>query len=233
KGATPASYLLNLSLPGDTDRKWLEAFARGLAEDQEHFGIGLLGGDTGRVPGPCSISITAFGHVAEGRMIRRTGARLGEHVFVTGNIGDSGGGLAVLKGEGANISAAQRDALVARYRLPQPRLDLDLQGVASAALDISDGLIADMGHLAQASNVKLVIDAKKIPRSQALRALWGDGEQAILRAATAGDDYEIGFTAAAAPEGCTLVGVVTEGSGVELVMDGKSLPVPNPGYRHF
>lgn len=230
KGAAPDSYLLNLSLPASIDRDWLQAFARGLAQDQKEFGVGLLGGDTGRTPGPLTISITAFGHVPRGTMIRRQGARSGDSVFVTGSIGDSGGGLAILRGEGSHLTEAQRQALITRYRLPQPRVGFPLRGIASSALDISDGLIADLGHLAEASGVRLVIEAEHIPRSPALRALWGDGQDAVLRAATAGDDYEIAYTAAS---GEVRIGAVEQGSGVVLLWQGRPLSVPRPGYRHF
>jgi thiamine-monophosphate kinase len=230
KGAAPDSYLLNLSLPASIDRDWLQAFARGLAQDQKEFGVGLLGGDTGRTPGPLTISITAFGHVPQGAMIRRQGARIGDGVFVTGGIGDSGGGLAILRGEGSHLTETQRQALITRYRLPQPRVGFPLRGIASSALDISDGLIADLGHLAEASGVRLVIEAEHIPRSPALCALWGDGQDAVLRAATAGDDYEIAYTAAS---GEVRIGAVEQGSGVVLLWQGRPLSVPRPGYRHF
>jgi thiamine-monophosphate kinase len=233
KGAVPAFYLLNLSLPGLPERPWLEDFARGLAADQKEFGLTLLGGDTGLTPGPLCISITAFGHVPEGKMIRRNGARPGDGIFVTGTIGDSGGGLAIIKGEGEELSAAHRDHLIARYLLPQPRFDVALRSVASAALDISDGLIADLDHIAQASGVRVAIEAERIPRSPALRALWGETPEAILRAATAGDDYEIAFTATSAPPGCTRIGRVEQGRGVALALAGRPLAVPRPGYRHF
>jgi thiamine-monophosphate kinase len=230
KGAEPQAYLLNLSLPAGTSRDWLEFFARGLAEDQKTFGIALLGGDTGRTPGPLTTSVTAFGQVPQGSMIRRQGARIGDGVFVTGTIGDSGGGLAILRGQGGNLSEDQRQELIARYRLPQPRIGQPLRGIASAALDISDGLIADLGHLAEASGVRLVIEAEQIPRSPALRALWGDGLEAVLGAATAGDDYEIAYTAAS---GDGRIGHVEQGSGVSVLWRGQPVDVPRPGYRHF
>lgn len=233
KGAKPAFYLLDLSLPGTAQKAWLRGFANGLARDQEEFQIALLGGDTGRTPGPLCITVTALGYVSQGKMIRRRGARVGDGVFITGPIGDSGGGLAVLKGEGAHLSAAARAELIDRYRLPRPRLDMNLDGVASAALDISDGLIADLEHIADASQVKLVIEAERIPRSEALRALWGDEAPAILRAVGAGDDYEVAFTAADAPPNCTQIGTVIPGRGVALLMSGKILTVSSPGYRHF
>ena len=160
---------------------WLEKFARGLGEDQKEFGISLFGGDTSATPGPLSISVSMFGWIPAGTMTKRAGAQSGDLVFVSGTIGDAGGGLAVLKGEGHALSAATREILVARYRIPQPRLALGqaLRGIASAALDVSDGLIADLGHIADVSKVRIVVEASRIPLSSALRAFWGEGSDAI------------------------------------------------------
>ncbi len=248
KGAEPAGYLLALSLPAKTDMAWLEAFARGLGEDQKEFSISLLGGDTTATPGPLTLAIMLVGHVPTGTMIRRAGAKAGDLVFVSGSIGDGGGGLAVLKGEGATLPASARDYLIGRYRVPQPRLAFGgrFRGLASAALDVSDGLIADLGHISEVSRVRIVVDAERIPRSPALSALWGDGPDAILRAATAGDDYEIAFTAPASVESTiaeaarasgipvTRIGHVAEGTGVALMgADGREIAVSKPGYTHF
>ncbi len=171
KGAEPAGYLMALLLPDWPDKAWLHAFADGLAADQATFGLSLMGGDTSATPGPLAVSISAFGFVPAGAMIRRAGAQPGDLVFVSGTIGDAGGGLAVLKG---NRSVPE---LVARYRLPEPRLALGpaLRGIASASLDVSDGLMADLGHIAEVSKVRIEVDAARIPLSKALRSLWGDG----------------------------------------------------------
>ena len=248
KGAVPCCYLLSIALPPSITTEWLTSFAAGLAADQAAFGISLLGGDTARSEGPVSISITAFGFVPQGRMIRRAGARAGDDIFVTGHVGDSGGGLAIFKREMHALDEVQRDLLTARYRVPQPpvRFGGDRMGAfASAAIDVSDGLVADLGHLARASGVRLCLDADSLPRSGALRAFWGEGDGAIIRAATAGDDYQIAFTAASserekvlqAANDCSIavtrIGKVTVGEGVELVREGRILAVPSPGYRHF
>ena len=234
KGAEPACYMLNLSLPHTITPDWLDGFAQGLARDQQQFGITLLGGDTGATDGPLSIAITAFGFVPQGRMVRRSGAQVGDQVYVTGAIGDSGGGLAIFRREKHTLSDAQRDALIARYRVPEPPVAFAarLRDIAHAAVDISDGLIADLGHLAAASGVGIGLDGDRIPLSGPLKALWG--EAAIPRAAGAGDDYQIAFTGPAGLEGpFTSIGQVEAGTGVRLIIGGREVPVPKSGYRHF
>lgn len=248
KGAKPLAYLLALSLPDWIDMAWLEAFARGLGEDQRAFGISLTGGDTTRTPGPLTLAITVLGSIPRGTMIRRNGARAGECVFVSGTIGGAGGGLAILKGEGSSLSSEYRNALIARYREPSPRvsLGLKLRGLASAALDVSDGLIADLGHIAETSKVGIAVGASRIPISSALRALWGDDEAARIRAAISGDDYEIAFTAPEANRSAVLeaamgakvavteIGRVLAGGGVALLdASGRQIVVPNRGFTHF
>src|SRR5581483_8201574 len=141
----------------------------------------------------------------------------------------------------------QRDYLVARYQVPKPPVAFGaaLTSCASASADISDGLMADVGHIAKASGARIALDAAAIPRSGALRALWGNDPAAIVRAATAGDDYQIAFTADPAREKeilgaaketgtqVTRIGAVEAGEGVTLMLDGENIPVPQPGYRHF
>ncbi len=248
KGAMPAGYLMALLLPNWPDMAWLDAFACGLAEDQARFGISLMGGDTSATSGPLAIAITAFGIVPKDAMIRRAGARPGDLVFVSGTIGDAGAGLAVLKGEGGKLAATHRAMLIARYRLPLPRLalGLSLRGIATAALDVSDGLIADLGHVAAVSGVRILVDAPRIPLSAPLRALWGEGLAARARAATSGDDYEIAFTAS--PDrreavfdagrrmgvGVCEIGHVAEGAGVALLDGvGTEISLPRKGFVHF
>lgn len=239
KGAKPRGYLMALALPRALDEAWLKRFCEGLAADQKAFGVSLLGGDTTATPGPFTIAITALGVVPKGKMIRRSGAHPGDTVFVSGTIGDAGGGLAVLQ------NGAASDYLIGRYRKPTPRLSLGqgLRDIATASLDVSDGLLADLGHIAEVSKVRLVIEADRIPLSSALRALW-PGQEGIIRAATAGDDYEIAFTArpcealARLSQECdvsvTSIGVVEAGEGVVLLdSQGIVLPVSRPGYVHF
>ena len=234
KGAQPAHYLMNLSLPHFITEQWLAGFADGLAQDQKEFGVMLLGGDTGATEGPLSIAVTAFGFVPSGQMVRRSGAKVGDHVYVTGTIGDSGGGLAIFKRENHNLSDADRDSLIARYRTPQPPVAFaaSLRGIAHAGVDISDGLIADLGHIASASGVRIVVEGDRVPLSAPLTSFWGD--KALLRAVAAGDDYQIAFTAAPGLEGpFTRIGAVESGEGVVLVKNGVEITIPKPGYRHF
>jgi thiamine-monophosphate kinase len=233
KGARPEFYLLTITLPVGMTMEWLKAFAAGLQADQEKFAVSLLGGDTSRTEGPLAIAVTAFGFVPEGKMIKRGGARPGDAVYVTGTIGDSGGGLAIFKREKHGLSETDRDYLISRYRLPEPPVSLGekLRGLASASVDISDGLIADLGHLAGASGVRIVVEGEKVPLSAPLRALWGEGT--LLRAVCAGDDYQIAFTAPPGLDGpFTQIGRVEAGAGAVLTLAGQEIAVP-PGYRHF
>ena len=244
KGARPRAYLLSLSLAPWIGDEWLAAFAKGLGEDQQRYGIALIGGDTTSTPGPLTISITAMGSVPKGKMILRAGAKPGDLVFVSGTIGDAGAGLAILKGESLKLDEQDRAAVIQRYLLPEPRTEVGplLAGLATAALDVSDGLIADLAHIAEVSAVRIAIDAARVPLSQPFRAMFGDKDESIVRAATSGDDYEIAFTAPAslrtriAELGVAIaeIGQVEEGKGVVLRnRDGNPLPIARPGYTHF
>ena len=197
KGAVPRAYMLDIMLPKTVTEAWIAAFARGLADDQNEYGVHLIGGDTDSTPGPVTVAIMAFGDVATGRMLRRGGARAGDTVFVTGTIGDAALGLTVLRGQLANLDTNAADFLVGRYRLPRPRVRLSprLIGIANAALDVSDGLLADLGHLCEASELAAVIEAPRVPLSTAVRAVLATHSGHITTVLTGGDDYEILFTA--------------------------------------
>ena len=240
KGAEPFGYLLTLALPKASDTKWLRVFASGLKADQRAYGITLLGGDLSSTPGPLTVSVTALGYVLKGKAILRRGARAGDRVFVTGTIGDSGGGLAALK------AGKRAPFLIDRYRVPQPRVAFGqaLRGLAHAALDVSDGLLADLGHIADVSKIHIAVEAARIPLSAALRKAWAD--TSVQRAVTAGDDYEIAFTAPASKRAAiqkaakatrtqvTEIGFAMHGRGIALLgADGKPLPIRKTGWTHF
>ena len=197
KGAVPLAYLLDLMLPKTISEEWIAAFARGLARDQDEYRVHLIGGDTDATPGPVSIAIMSFGEVASGRILRRGGAHAGDAIFVTGTIGDAALGLEVLRGALSGLGAKATEFLVNRYRLPLPRVELGprLTGLASAALDVSDGLVADLGHLCEVSQLKAVVEASRVPLSAAARAVCTIEPRRIATVLTGGDDYEILFTA--------------------------------------
>src|SRR6185437_13135747 len=174
KGAKPLGFLLSLALPEGVDEDWLASFAAGLKSDADEFACPLFGGDTVRTTGPVTISVAMFGSVPEGRMVRRAGAKPGDLVMVTGTIGDAALGVRLRNGAGNNwaLTAAQRDHLLARYLLPQPRGALAdaVREHASAAMDVSDGLAGDFGKLAHVSGVAAQIVATQVPLSDAAKA---------------------------------------------------------------
>jgi thiamine-monophosphate kinase len=248
KGAAPAAYLLALALPEWPDMSWLEEFAGGLSRDQQEFGISLLGGETDATPGPVTITVTAVGFVPEGALVRRKGAKPGDLVFVTGTIGDAGAGLAILVQEYVPSLGTAAEFLISRYQVPTPRLAFGraLRGIASAAIDVSDGLLADLGHIADVSGVRIETDSPAIPLSSHLQGLRGTELDARIPAATAGDDYEIAFTAPAEASDAirevarrtatnvTAIGRVVAGRGVTFLdATGAELPLERRGYTHF
>jgi thiamine-monophosphate kinase len=242
KAAEPMGYLLAMALPDSRDEAWLEQFSAGLAEDQKEFGVALLGGDSVRTEGATTLAVTAIGRIEAGTALLRSGARPGDRLYVTGTLGDAALGLAVLKGNLAVFSEAHHDHLVSRYRLPQPRLGLGrrLVGLASAAMDISDGLVADLGHLCDASAVAAVIEAAHLPLSGAARAALVADPALIQAVLGGGDDYEILFSApesagpALAKMPVTAIGRIEAGQGVTVLdAENKLIAVEQPGYRHF
>jgi thiamine-monophosphate kinase len=248
KGAVPIGYLLVTALPRARDEAWLEAFAAGLASDQARFGIELLGGDSTATDGPATLAVTALGRVAAGQAVLRGGARPGDLVYVSGTLGDAALGLQALRGGLRGIDAGAHAFLADRYRLPQPRLALGqrLVGTARAMMDISDGLVADLGHIADASGVGAVIEAVRLPLSPAARAAIVADPLRLAAALGGGDDYELLFTAAAEAGAAltalagelgialSLIGRIEAGSGVTVVDEkGAVLPVPVAGYSHF
>jgi thiamine-monophosphate kinase len=249
KGATPAGFVLTLALRAPDDA-WLTPFAHALGEDGTDFGCPLLGGDTVSTPGPVMISITAFGRVPPGKMVRRNGARAGDRVVVSGTIGDAALGLGLLKsGDTAALGDDERAMLIGRYRVPQPRLALarTLLGHASAAMDVSDGLAGDLTKLCAASGVSAAIDAQSIPLSGPARKLLRSGAVGIASIVSGGDDYEVlctvpenrfeAFAQAAQLAGVpvTSIGTIIAGPAVPRFIDGQGaeIALPRLSYSHF
>ena len=248
KAAEPFGYWLTVAWPpgwGDEERA---AFAAGLAADGEAFGVRLLGGDTVSTPGPMTAGVTALGYAPAGRAARRRGARPGEVVMVSGSIGDGWLGLLAARGE-LDGEAEHLAALAARYEVPEPRLALRavLLAHATACLDVSDGLIGDLAHLARASGVGLTLELECIPLSDGAEAwLAGRADRAdgLALLASGGDDYELAFTVAgpdvaavaaaarAAGVGVTPVGRVVAGEGVAASFEGAEVRPVRTGWRH-
>jgi thiamine-monophosphate kinase len=235
KGAAPWCYFLALALPpsvGDA-AEWLQSFVAGLAEDQKEFDICLAGGDSTRSKAGIFFSITALGLVPHGGMLTRSGAIPGQGIYVSGTLGDSALGLKLAMG--AHAHTDDREFLIERYILPQPRVALgqQLRTLASSCMDISDGLVQDLGHLCKASGVGAVIHAERVPLSEPAKAQAGALEAALC----GGDDYELLFTApgtAALPLGITRIGEIVAGSGVVvLAQDGSEMTLTRTGYQHF
>ena len=255
KGARPRGYLLVTALSEETSMPWLEDFAAGLAADQAEFGISLWGGDTVSTPGPLTLSLTAIGEVEEGGMLPRGGAKAGDRVYVTGTIGDAALGLAVLRDRLPSASEADRAFLADRYRLPRPRTTLGplLSGVVHAALDVSDGLVADLTHMCEASGLAATIRAADVPLSGAAAAmLVAEADVTFATLLTGGDDYELLLAVPAEEEDAFLA--IAAGAGVPVALighleeranrapetlvrlvdaEGEPIAVPHQGFRHF
>ncbi len=249
-GAKPVAYTLSVALPEDLEDGWLERFAQALAADQASFQVTLIGGDTVATPGPLTLTLCALGTVAEGCELRRSGARTGDAVYVSGTIGDAALGLAALQGGLPELAPELRETLGERYLRPQPRVELGqrLSGLAHAAVDISDGLVADLGHICAASGTGATVEAARIPLSPAGRAAIEADGQRMATVLTGGDDYELLFTApygsAAAVAGLsreldlplTVIGRINEAKsdGVRVIDEnGRRIELAENGYRHF
>ena len=239
KGAQPLGVLLGFTLAGEGE--WDRAFIEGLRQALAAFGVALLGGDTVSVPegAPRSLGLTAIGTAAPAPS--RDGASSNEQLWISGSIGDAGAGLRILRGEDGPAD------LINRYRRPRPRLELGLAlaPLVGAMMDVSDGLLIDASRMAEASGVSIEIDLGTIPLSSAFLKMLGEERQARLFAASAGDDYELLFTAPRerAPELLALserlgvplnpIGRCREGRGLTLLDAGKAVPLPDRlGYEH-
>lgn len=241
-GATPAWFTLNLTLP-EADEAWLEGFARGLFELAREFRLQLIGGDT--TQGQLAITITVFGTVPQGTALRRQGARPGDRVYVTGQLGEACLGLGLSRG-GLNLPAEYHRHVLARLERPMPRVREGerLRGIASACIDLSDGLVADLGHVVAASGVGARIDLPRLPLSSAYKAAF---EQVGWEAALAhGDDYELCFTVPRDKQmafnrlipqfdcGFAYIGDIEPAAGVRIFdAAGHTYAPKSRGYRHF
>jgi thiamine-monophosphate kinase len=260
KGATPVGYLMALSFPEAPSRSWLSAFVAGLRDAQRAFGCRLLGGDTDRRPGPLTVSITAVGAVPQGRMVRRTTARAGCTLLVSGTIGDATLGLALAKEPalaGAwGLSEVEADYLVGRYRRPEPRLALAplLRQYAAAAMDLSDGLVKDAERMLRGSGLGGRLRAGDVPLSEAARKVLAREPQRLAQLLTGGDDYEILAAVHGLPARCEELRTAAAKTGIPLTEvgkvgasgwpetadglriegpDGRPLAVDRPGWDHF
>lgn len=249
-GAQARWVTLALTLPA-SDEIFLREFAQGFFALADRENVTLIGGDTTR--GPLTASVTAFGFVPIGTALRRDGARVGDAVLVTGTMGDAAAGLGCVGEQErdtaivASAPESARIALRARLDRPQPRIAVGerLRGRASACIDVSDGLVADLGHIAAASGVGIEIELARVPASEAFRAAVAADRQSTLQLA-GGDDYELAFTIAEADVEAVLaalrasglpttrIGRVVRGSGVRVLdRDGNPMDLPRRGWEHF
>ncbi len=241
-GARPAFATLNISLP-QVDEVWLEEFRNGLRELATEFNVALVGGDT--VKGPLSITVTLFGTVSNDTWLSRSGAQPGDEIFVTGSIGDAALGLAIERGS-LSANEEQTEFLCSRLSRPSPRIEVGMAlcGIATAAIDISDGFIADLNHLLNASQVGAQIDQTKVPLSKHLKSVLP--KQRWHLALTQGDDYELCFTlpsmqtrelrklASSLPVPITHIGTITKESGLTVLDgEGNEAQFQSEGYVHF
>ncbi len=247
-GAKPSVYFLAVALPDDMDASWISDFASGLATDQVEFGIILAGGDTTATDGAMTLSLTALGEVPEGTAILRSGASPDQDIYVSGTIGDAALGLKLIKGEIAGHQAGDFPFLATRYRLPEPRVALGIavREIASAGADISDGLVADLGHICEASGAGAEIDAALLPLSDEARRLVTAEPALVETVLTGGDDYELVLTVD--PSKAPALEAASQGAGIKMtrigrtgsesridirVEDGDKISIKSSGYKHF
>ncbi len=241
-GAEPAWMTLALTLP-EIDEEWLKQYCEGLYEIAEYYNISLVGGDTTR--GAKSITITVNGQTPESMALKRSGANVGDWIYVTGTVGDSALGLDILLGN-RQVESESKEYLIGRHYRPTPRVlaGQSLRGVASSAIDLSDGLSSDIQHVLKASEVGAVINVDQLPLSKALVSSVGQ-EQGIEYALSGGEDYELLFTVPDAKVGAltaslshagvkyTKVGQITAGRELVLSFDGKTYISQQHGFKHF
>lgn len=242
-GAQPAWATLALTLPR-ADEAWIEPFSGGLLELAQRYGVQLVGGNTTR--GPLTLTLQAHGLVPPGEALRRSGARPGDLVYVTGSLGDAGLALLALQEE-IRLPARDKAQALTRLNRPEPRVahGLALRGIASAAIDISDGLAADLGHILDASGAGATLHAERLPISPVLRSVFHEAGGWTLPL-SAGDDYELCFTIPSERQaeleqrfadldpGCTWIGMIEKSPGLRCVLDDSTEIKPaRGGYDHF
>jgi thiamine-monophosphate kinase len=253
KGAKPLGFLLSIALTQETADGWLKRFAAGLRADAKKFGCPLLGGDTDRTPGLVSVSISAFGTLPRGSMVRRAGARPGDCVVVTGTIGDAALGVLLRRDPAAadrwGLDAKARAHLLRRYLVPEPRnaIATALRRYAHGGMDVSDGLMGDLAKMCRASRVDAEVDVARIPLSRAARTALAAEPALIETILTGGDDFEVlasisarkveALRKAAKAAGVTLtaIGQFAAGTGTARFVDahGRALKFARPSYSHF
>jgi thiamine-monophosphate kinase len=249
KGAAPLGFLLSLALPRDWTSEWLAAFAQGLGDDARTYACPLMGGDTVSTPGPLTLSITAVGAVAQGRMAARTGVKPGDRIYVSGTIGDAALGLIVRQGRGPALSEAERAFLLDRYLLPRPRVALAsaMAVYANGGMDVSDGFVGDLRKMLRVSRVSARIAIARLPMSDAARAAVAAEPELSAIAAIGGDDYELiasmppesagAFECAAAEAGVPVqdVGEAVAGSAPPVFVgaDGGEIHFVRGSYSHY
>jgi thiamine-monophosphate kinase len=241
-GAEPAWVTLSLTIP-EVNEEWLSQFSAQFMATCQFYDVQLVGGDTCK--GPLAVTVQAMGHIPLTSTLNRSGAKVGDLVYVTGTLGDAAGGLALVDDKRSNISVVANE-LLARLNRPTPRLEAGmlLRQIASAAIDISDGFVQDLNHILERSNVGAVVEINDLPLSEPLSHCYSEN-QARSFAMTGGDDYELCFTVpennkaklekifATASTPITQVGRITASKGLQLRNKAKEVALKNSGFDHF
>lgn len=231
-GAEPLAVTLALTLP-KIDEAWLQAFAGGFLNLARQFNVDLIGGDT--TSGPLTLTVQALGLLPAGQALRRCGTKVGDRIYVSGELGDAGLGLLMRQGQWSSVS----ERAIQRLERPMPQVatGLALRGIASSCVDISDGLAADLGHILRMSRVGAEIDWQALPLSAEVKAYVDAGGDWRLPL-TAGDDYQLCFTVPGdylgdLPDGCRAVGLIQAEPGLRVTYQGRRRPFEAKGYEHF
>lgn len=240
-GAIPRGFTLSCAWPKDINPDDIQAFAYALEDWVRTYSFPLLGGDTVKTTSNAVFTVTAFGDAPTGQAISRSGAKVSDDVFVTGTIGDGALGLLAAQNNLSTLSEDDLAYLADRYRVPQPRLSVgqSLVGQATACIDISDGLIQDLGHVANASNVQIELEIDDIPLSDAAKRIIKSNPEMMSLILSGGDDYELAFTGSSTPANSdvpiTCVGKVVDGDPgvIARAADGSLVEIAKSGYNHF